>query len=170
MELTTYGTYKILPSLFIHRRLGIFEVKTKHQRTGGLNKQNVQLRPRPSCTCGKWAAYKIPCSHMLAVTAEQGVDGFEYVAPEYTLDVYLRVWETSFQSIKHEDYWPEPNGPVLIPSPARLRPPKRGRPNNSRIHNEMDVSRQRSSYHCSNCSETGHDIRKCPSAPRFVPN
>lgn len=125
---------------------------------GGGARQIVSLRP-PSCSCGKYTLFHLPCSHMLAVTADLGEDPFPFVAPEYRLEVHKRIFAQKFRPMPHEQYWPDNDYPTLLAIPARQREVKTGRPQHTRIHNEMDTSRQSGLHHCSLCLQRGHDKR-----------
>ncbi|KAK9284588.1 hypothetical protein L1049_023764 [Liquidambar formosana] len=145
----------------------VFEVTTKFHNNAGTNRQTVKLNI-PTCTCGKLEIFKIPCSHIFAAAARVETTWLPFVASEYKMEVYMRVWDTKFEPIKHPNYWPEYKGRTLLPLSTRLRPPKRGRPESTRIRNEMDVSRQRATKHCTNCKQPGHDRRTCPQRARIV--
>ncbi|KAK9292008.1 hypothetical protein L1049_019961 [Liquidambar formosana] len=144
----------------------VFEVTTKFYNNAGTNRQTVKLNI-PTCTCGKLEIFKIPCSHIFAAAAHVEITWLPFVTSEYKMEVYMRVWDTKFEPIKHPDYWPEYKGRTLLPLSTRLRPPKRGRPESTRIRNEMDVSRQRATKHCTNCKQPGHDRRTCPQRARI---
>ncbi|CAL5350465.1 unnamed protein product [Camellia sinensis] len=151
----------------INRGIGEYEVRTAPHGMGGGARQIVSLRP-PSCSCGKYTLFHLPCSHMLAVTADLGEDPFPFVAPEYRLEVHKRIFAQKFRPMLHEQYWPDNDYPTLLAIPARQREVKTGRPQHSRIHNEMDTSRQSGLHHCSLCLQRGHDKRKCPARIRSI--
>ena len=100
---------------------------------------------------------------MLAVCAKTGRQPWGLIAPQFNLDVYARVYESSFQPMVHEHYWASYDGPKVIPDPTRRREATPGRPKNKRIQNEMDVSRKRQTNNCGICKQPGHDRRKCPN-------
>ena len=62
--------------------MGTYEVITQSRETRGNNKQVVQLNDGV-CSCGKWEAYKIPYSHVLAVCARRKINFDIYIAPMY---------------------------------------------------------------------------------------
>ena len=45
---------------------------------GGAHTHRVSLMDM-TCTCGKWEANKIPCSHLIAVYAKHNHDAMEYM-------------------------------------------------------------------------------------------
>ncbi|CAL5324459.1 unnamed protein product [Camellia sinensis] len=151
----------------INRGIGEYEVRTAPHGMGGGARQIVSLRP-PSCSCGKYTLFHLSCSHMLAVTADLGEDPFPFVAPEYRLEVHKRIFAQKFRPMPHEQYWPNNDYPTLLAILARQREVKTGRPQHSRIHNEMDTSRQSGLHHCSLCLQRGHDKRKCPARIRSI--
>ena len=147
----------------------MFEVITPPRGETGNTKQVVKMNHK-HCTCGKYNAYKYPCSHMIAVCEETGRSFLEYIDDVYRLEVYSRVWETCFEPMPHEAYWPELEiGPTWVTDPAHRREVKLGRPSTSIIHNEMDISRRRMTNHCGECHQPKHDRRTCPSRPRTNP-
>ncbi|XP_028108994.1 uncharacterized protein LOC114307786 [Camellia sinensis] len=81
----------------------VFEVQTFFRHGRGRNTQIVRMN-QPTCSCGKYEIRHYPCSHMLAVMSECGDNPFEYVDLVYRLPVYMRVWETKFNPIPHQDY------------------------------------------------------------------
>lgn len=74
----------------------------------------------------------------------------------------MRVWETKFNPIPHQDYWDDPQW-TLMPNVLHLREVKRGRTSMARISNEIDISDRRLTARCSQCQQTGHDRRTCPA-------
>ena len=137
------------------------EVYTGRRGRKGGNKCVLTLYP-PDCSCGKWVIYHMPCSHMLAAAAAAGKEPWFLFAPQYITEMYARVYETSFVPILAEDYWPQYEGPIIVPNSKRERICKKGRPEHSRIHNEMDESRQTQISCCSLCKPPGHNIHHCP--------
>mgnify|MGYP003702458821 CR=1 FL=1 len=96
---------------FSYRGIGEYEVRTAPHGMGGGARQIVSLRP-PSCSCGKYTLFHLPCSHMLAVTADLGEDPFPFVAPEYRVEVHKRIFAQKFRPMPHEQYWPDNDYPT----------------------------------------------------------
>jgi hypothetical protein len=142
------------------RSRGIFEVNTAydHRRRKGGNLQVVTLSEL-KCTCGKFQGTKIPCSHAIAACMTVAVDYYQYVDSSYTLEQNLACYQSFFQPVGHPDYWPDIEGPSLIPNQAMRR--EKGRPKSGRIRNEMDERDQPSKQKCSICGAEGHNRRRC---------
>ena len=85
----------------------------------------------------------------------------QFVESCYLLESYQESYAPNFEPIPHEDYWPEPDFPILHPDPTLVRPP--GRPRTSRIRNEMD-ERTIVKGMCGICHRDGHNHRTCPDA------
>ena len=148
------------------RAQGIFEVKTgycRETRKGG-NTQVLCLADR-HCSCGKFEAAKIPCSHALAACMAAGIDYSSYIDPVYTLQTVLKCYRSEFQPLGDETLWPTlpgDDGRVLIPDPDTKR--KKGKPAGRR-RNEMDASSSsRVRQHCRRCGRAGHNRKTCSEA------
>ena len=61
-----------------------------------------------------------------------------YISPHYRLDVIIKVYDNLFGELRHEEYWPPYQGPLVWPHPATKRT-ERGRSKSSRIRTEMDI-------------------------------
>uniref|UniRef100_A0A2N9IWN4 Zinc finger PMZ-type domain-containing protein n=1 Tax=Fagus sylvatica TaxID=28930 RepID=A0A2N9IWN4_FAGSY len=122
-----------------NREEGTFQIQTQPSLTS-MNKGNhrhvVKLGNR-TYSCGKWLAYHIPCSHVIAACASQHINVYQYIDPFYSLTEMLACYQPHFEPMKDAPYWEEdPNFPMLRPDPRLLR--QRGRPKSTRIRNEMD--------------------------------
>ena len=66
---------------------GTFQIQTQPSLTS-MNKGNhrhvVKLGNR-TCSCGKWQAYHIPSSHVIAACASQHINVYQYIDPFYSL-------------------------------------------------------------------------------------
>ena len=69
---------------------------------------------------------------MLDVCAHARIDSWQYIHRYYAMDAYA----PKFFPIPHEAYWPEPNFPILHPSPTLVG--EKWQPRSSMIRNEMD--------------------------------
>uniref|UniRef100_A0A2N9HQ99 SWIM-type domain-containing protein n=1 Tax=Fagus sylvatica TaxID=28930 RepID=A0A2N9HQ99_FAGSY len=148
-----------------NREEGTFQIQTQPSLTS-MNKGNhrhvVKLGNR-TCSCGKWQAYHIPCSHVIAACASQHINVYQYIDPFYSLTEMLACYQPHFEPMKDAPYWEEdPNFPMLRPDPRLLR--QRGRPKSTRIRNEMDWRENQHKQSCGLCNEEGHNRRKCPNA------
>ena len=121
------------------------------------------------CSCNKWQAFFIPCSHFMAVCSRFNMNYEDFIEDYYKMSTYAACYSPQFQPVPHEDYWiTPPNMPVLHADPTLLRKPSR--PKSSRYHNEMDWTEPSSQVRCGFCNQLGHNRRKCPSLQRQAPN
>jgi hypothetical protein len=144
---------------------GTFQIQTQPSLTN-INKGNhrhvVKLANR-ICSYGKWQAYKILCSHVIAACASQHINVYQYIDPFYSLTEMLACYQPHFQPIKDAPYWEEdPNLPMLQANPRLVR--QRGRPKSTRFRNEMDWRENQHKQSCGLCNKEGYNCRKCPNA------
>lgn len=114
-----------------------------------------------TCTCGKWQIFHYPCSHLYAACKYANVDIWQYVDQFYSIDAYVGAYGHHFQPFEHEDYWTVPDMPRWLPNIQRRR--KKGRPQSSRLRNEMDWRENIQKPRCGICRIEGHDRRTCPN-------
>jgi hypothetical protein len=148
-----------------NRDEGTFQIQTQLSLTS-INKGNhrhvVKLANR-TCSCGKWQAYHIPCSHVIAVCASQHINVYQYIDPFYSLTEMLTCYQPHFELMKDAPYWEEdPKFPMLQPNPRLVR--QCGRPKSTRIRNEMDWRENQHKPSCGLYNKEGHNRRKCPNA------
>ncbi|XP_075633584.1 uncharacterized protein LOC142606060 [Castanea sativa] len=65
---------------------------------GGQHTHRVDLRGM-TCTCGKWEAYKIPCSHVIAMRAKYKHDAQQFIDPCYSVTHRYHSYESVFQPL-----------------------------------------------------------------------
>ncbi|XP_061373037.1 uncharacterized protein LOC133315423 [Gastrolobium bilobum] len=146
-----------------NRESTLFEVEEPYnpitQKGGYL--LSLYLNER-KCQCGKFEAFKYPCSHVRAVCLKVGMTHENFVDPCYSILNINKVYASPRYSIGNEDAIPPYTGPILLPDPHRVR--AKGRPKRSRIHNEMDqVESSSSRTKCGVCGRIGHNRRSCPA-------
>ncbi|KAL0004987.1 hypothetical protein SO802_012548 [Lithocarpus litseifolius] len=90
-----------------------------------------------TCTCGKWEAYKIPCSHVIAICAKYKHDEQQFIDPCYSVTHGYHSYEPVFQLLKDRLAWLDPGETRLVMPNSRLIRNK-GQPKSIRIRNEMD--------------------------------
>ncbi|XP_052484925.1 uncharacterized protein LOC128039999 [Gossypium raimondii] len=142
------------------RRLETFRVTEnigrRHRSYG------VDLRNR-RCECRKFETIHYPCAHVVAACAKVNIDVEKYVDDVYTLEQTLRVWENEFPVLPDLSTWEVPPMTFeLIPDRGLKRNP-RGRPQSSRIRNEMGIKEKFDEKRCGICRLSGHSRNKCPN-------
>lgn len=125
-----------------------------------------------TCTCGKWGAYKILCSHVIAICAKYKHDAQQFIDPCYSVFERYHSYEPVFQILKDRLAWPDLEETRLLMSNLRLIRNK-GRPVSTRIRNEMDKNDTELSTslwienglksRCELCCQEGHNRRTCPT-------
>ena len=125
-----------------------------------------------TCTCGKWEANKIPCSHLIAVCAKYKHDATEFMDRFYRMEERYHSYKPIFQPLKDRLEWPKPQERRIVMSNPRLIREK-GWPKSTRIHNEMDDDdrelptslwiENRPNSKCGLCHQEGHNHRRCPT-------
>nr|POE64202.1 hypothetical protein CFP56_74848 [Quercus suber] len=125
-----------------------------------------------TCTCGKWEANKIPCSHLIAVCAKYNHDALEFMDRFYHVEEWYHRYEPILQTLKDRLEWPEPVKRRIVISNPRLIQEK-GQPKSTRICNEMDDKDRElptslwiengPKLKCGLCRQEGHNHRRCPT-------
>ncbi|PPD88718.1 hypothetical protein GOBAR_DD14362 [Gossypium barbadense] len=125
------------------RRLETFRVTENIGRRP--RSYGVDLRNR-RCECRKFETLHYPCAHVVAACAKVNIAAEQYVDDVYTLERTLRVSENEFPVLPDLSMWEVPPITIeLLPDRGLRRNPK-GRPQSSRIRNEMDI-REKSDSH-----------------------
>ncbi|XP_076919076.1 uncharacterized protein LOC143579744 [Bidens hawaiensis] len=114
----------------------------------------VDLNNR-TCSCRKWN---------LAVAGFLGRNAEEFVHDCYLKEAYLRSYSYTIPPLPSERYWPRVDYP-LDPPPIKSQP---GRPKTKRKKDPHEdpkkpgkLTKHGGEMTCSNCKETGYNIRKC---------
>ena len=143
-----------------------YEVVTSQRLVGtkikGGRKHVVRVNtPGSKCLCLKPQSTRIPCSHVFAVCATQGIQSNQFIHHYYRASVLMETWTPEFNPFGDPDSWPSYTGPRMIPDLTLYRV-KKGRRQHLRIHNEIDeISQQRHPYTCRRCGQSGHSRRTC---------
>ena len=125
-----------------------------------------------TCTCRKWEANKIPCSHLIAVCAKYNHDVTEFMDRFYRMEERYHSYKPIFQPLKDKLEWPEPQERrIVMPNLRLIR--EKGRPKSTRIHNEMDDDNRElptslwiengPKSKCGLCRQEGHNRCRCPT-------
>ncbi|XP_061357446.1 uncharacterized protein LOC133301767 [Gastrolobium bilobum] len=137
----------------------VFEVDAGWERSYSVN------LPQRYCQCGKFKAFKYPCSHVVAAALSVRQSAFTYVDDIFLITNLVEAYSFPWEPIGNEEAIPEISGPKIIPDSTMLR--AKGRPKSTRICNEMDeVETSQSRIRCGLCKERGHNRRGCPSRGR----
>ncbi|XP_058772701.1 uncharacterized protein LOC131646752 [Vicia villosa] len=120
----------------------------------------VDLRKR-TCDCGKFQAFHLPCSHVIAACESISQDYTIHIPDMFKIQHVFKVYQQSFQILPHQDNWPQYRGATLCHDET-MRRKKRGRPNSTRIRTEMDDV-EKEKRMCGICREVGHIRSKCPN-------
>ncbi|KAA0047926.1 mediator of RNA polymerase II transcription subunit 12-like isoform X1 [Cucumis melo var. makuwa] len=107
------------------RSEGMFHVKTGHHELNsrGGNIQMLKLNASERyCSCNKWQAFGIPCSHFMAVCSWFNMNYEDFVEDYYKISTYVACYAPQFQPVPHENYWISPTSMlVLLPDPSLFR-------------------------------------------------
>ncbi|PPD76709.1 hypothetical protein GOBAR_DD26373 [Gossypium barbadense] len=102
-----------------------------------------------------------PCAHVVAACAKVNLNVEQYVDDVYTLERTLRVWENEFPVLPDLSMWEVPLMIFELLPDRGLRRNPRGRPQSSRICNEMDIREKFDGKRCGLCRLSGHSRNKC---------
>ncbi|KAK5773167.1 hypothetical protein PVK06_049472 [Gossypium arboreum] len=120
----------------------------------------VDLRNR-RCDCRRFQTLHYPCAHVVAACAKVSLNVDQFIDEVYTLERTLRVWENEFPVLPDLSTWEIPQTTFeLIPDKGLRRNP-RGRPQSSRIRNEMDIREKSDGKLCGVCRLAGHNRSNC---------
>ncbi|PPD68727.1 hypothetical protein GOBAR_DD34391 [Gossypium barbadense] len=95
--------------------------------------------------------------------AKVNVNVEQYVNDVYMLERTLYVWENEFPVLPDLSTWEVPLTTFELLPDKGLRRNLRGRPQSSRICNEMDIREKSDGKRCGICRLSGHSRNKCPN-------
>ncbi|XP_058769268.1 uncharacterized protein LOC131643130 [Vicia villosa] len=72
----------------------------------------VDLRKR-TCDCGKFQAFHLPCSHVIAACESIRQDYTIHIPDVFKIQHVFKVYQQSFQILPHQDNWPQYRGATL---------------------------------------------------------
>ncbi|XP_052488579.1 uncharacterized protein LOC128041895 [Gossypium raimondii] len=121
----------------------------------------VDLRNR-RCDCRRFQTLHFPCAHVVVACAKVGLNVEQFIDEVYTIERTLRVWENEFPVLLDLSTWEVPPTTFELVPDKRLRRNLKGRPQSSRIHNEMDIREISDGNLCGVCRLAGHNRSKCP--------
>ncbi|XP_016712265.1 uncharacterized protein [Gossypium hirsutum] len=145
------------------RRLETFRVTETISLRPGIPTRSyrVDLRNR-RCKCRRFETLHCSCSHVVAACAKVNLSVEQYVNDVYTLEHTLHVWENEFPVLLDISMWEVPPMTFELLLDRGLHRNPRGRPQSSRIRNEMDIREKSDGKHCRICRLSGHSQNKCP--------
>ena len=137
--------------------------------SGGAHTHRVSLMDM-TCTCRKWEANKIPCSHLIAFCAKYNHNATEFMDCFYCVFERYHSYEPIFQPLKDRLEWPEPSERrIVMPNPRLIG--EKSRPKSTRIRNEMDDKDSElptflwiengPKSKCELCHQEGHNRCRC---------
>ncbi|KAH1075575.1 hypothetical protein J1N35_027903 [Gossypium stocksii] len=129
----------------------------------------VDLRNR-QCDCRRFQTLHYPCAHVMAACAKVNLNVDLFVDDVYTLNRTLRVWENEFPVLPDLSTWEVPPTTFELVPDRGLRRNPRGRPQSTRIRNEMDIREKSDGTRCGLCSLAGHNRSKCPQRTTMSDN
>ncbi|CAK8538990.1 unnamed protein product [Lathyrus sativus] len=89
------------------------------------------------CNCGRFPAFHLPCSHVIAACASIRQDHNMHIPNVFKVLSVFKVYSESFLGLPHHQSWPTYEGFTLFHDET-MRRNKKGRPNSTRIKTEMD--------------------------------
>ena len=100
--------------------------------------------------------------HVVAACAKVNLNVKQFVDDVYTLELTLRVWKNEFPVLPDLFTWEVlPTNFELVPDRG-LRRNLKGRPQSSRIRNEIEIREKSERSRCGLCRLPGHNRSKCP--------
>ncbi|KAK5783659.1 hypothetical protein PVK06_038172 [Gossypium arboreum] len=111
---------------------------TGHQPGIPSRSYGVDLRNR-RCDCRRFQTLHYPCAHVVVACAKVSLNVEQFIDKVYTFERTLRVWENEFPVLPNLSSWEVPPTTFELVPDKRLRRNPKGRPQLSRIHNEIDI-------------------------------
>ncbi|XP_012458292.1 uncharacterized protein LOC105779086 [Gossypium raimondii] len=140
------------------RCLEMFRVTETIDRRPGIPPRSygVDLRNR-RCDCRRVQTFHYLCAHFVALCAKVLLNVEQFIDNVYTLERMLPVWENKFPVLPDLSTWevPPTNFEIVLDKGLRRNP--KGRPQSSRIHNEMDIREKSDGKRCGLCRLVGRN-------------
>ncbi|CAK8564129.1 unnamed protein product [Lathyrus sativus] len=158
-EVAKANTHNIMQ--FDHKRF-CFMVQEKINQNDGRPTSTFSIDLRNHwCHCGKFQAFHLPCSHVIAACSSIRQDCTIHISEVFTVLNVFKVYKESFVGLPHEENWPKYEGFTLCHDNS-MRRNKKGHPTSSRIRTEIHDA-EKEKRRCGICREIGHMCRKCPN-------
>ncbi|KAH1033243.1 hypothetical protein J1N35_045417 [Gossypium stocksii] len=120
----------------------------------------VDLRNR-RYDCRRFQTLHYPYAHVVAACAKVSLNVDQFIDEVYTLELTLCVWENEFPVLPDLSTWKVPRTTFELIPDKGLRRNSKGRPQSSRIRNEMDIREKSDGKLCGVCRLAGHNRSKC---------
>ncbi|XP_061339024.1 uncharacterized protein LOC133285759 [Gastrolobium bilobum] len=91
----------------------VFEVDAGWERSYSVN------LPQRYCQCGKFKAFKYPCSHVVAAALSVRQSAFTYVDDVFLITNLVEAYSFPWEPIRNEEAIPEINGAKIIPETSK---------------------------------------------------
>ncbi|XP_016733475.1 uncharacterized protein [Gossypium hirsutum] len=145
------------------RDLETFQVQEYIGHRSGLPPRSyvIDLRNK-RCECRIFQTLRYPCAHLHAACARANLNVEQFIDEIYTLQRVLCIWGNEFPVIPDVSIWEVP--PLtfeMVPGRSLCRHPK-GRPQSTRIRNDIDVRETGESKLCTVCRTSEHNRSTCP--------
>lgn len=148
-------------TVFDRHRLTFSVQETMDHNEGRPNLSYAVRLSNGWCDCGKFQAFRMPCSHVIAACAYTRWDAYSHLSNVYRVDSLMNVYNKCFHVVAMEEYWPPYEGDIVWHN-EEMRRKKKGHPNNTRIQTEMDTM-DKMIRKCSICRQPGHNRKHCPN-------
>ncbi|PPR83802.1 hypothetical protein GOBAR_AA36910 [Gossypium barbadense] len=119
----------------------------------------VDLRNR-RCDCRRFQTLHYLCAHVVAACAKVSLNVEHFIDEVYTLGRTLHVWENEFPVLPDLSTWEVPLTTFELVPDKGLRRNSKGRPQSSRIHNEIDIREKSDEKLCGVYRLAGHNRSK----------
>ena len=135
--------------VIVHNR-NYFEVERKND---SLKRRVVDLSV-PSCSCGFYKEFGIPCRHICAAVFSKHENPKDLIIPERSLGALKMMYNGHIVPVDLNDLEED-----QLKAPTKTK--KRGRRKEKRMVSQAE-KRVKRTVKCSVCNEKGHNSRSCP--------
>ncbi|XP_058740927.1 uncharacterized protein LOC131613257 [Vicia villosa] len=102
-----------------------FSVRETIEHNEGFPRQQYQVLLNDHwCDCGKFEAFRMPCSHVIAACAFSHRDALSLLSPIYKAETLLQVYRVAFPVVAKKDFWPKYDGEDIKLFPRKKHPPE----------------------------------------------
>ncbi|PPD95991.1 hypothetical protein GOBAR_DD06976 [Gossypium barbadense] len=101
-----------------------------------------------------------PSVHVVVACAKVSFNVEKFIDDVYTLEHTLRVWENEFPVLPDLSTWEVPPMTFELVPDKGLQKNSKGRPQSSRIHNEIDIREKPDDKYCGLCRLAGYNWSK----------